>query len=359
MKITLFIGSLYGGGAERVTCNLANYLVKKGHQVEILTMSETKESYELDNKVKVKTLLTLNERKTKIWNTLIRLPKFWSYLRHNKNDVYIVMLPKTIIMLLVFKWMTKAKVIASERSNPAAYPKVITKLLRKYAPKADGFVFQTEEASEWYRDTLEKNKIKIIPNAINPAFVRPRYAGPKRKVIAGAGRLHEQKNFALLIKAFAIIAPDFTDYNLIIYGIGDKKKELDNLVADYNLQNRVFFPGNIQNIAEEMEKNSIFVLSSNYEGMPNALMEAMALGLPCISTDCPVGGPRFLINNDVNGILVPVGDAKSLANAMKELLENPGKATLLGNNAFEIARQLTADKVYGQWEVFIKAVVAT
>lgn len=357
MKITLFIGSLYGGGAERVSCNLASYLAQKGHQVEILTMSETEETYELDKKVTIKTLLPLSKRKNKLWNMVIRFPKFWRYLKTTNNDVYIVMLPKTIIMLLSFKWMTKAKIIAAERADPAAYSNKIARLLRICASKADGFVFQTEEALTWYGKTLQKVKTKVIPNAINPIFIRPYYTGERKKVIAGVGRLNEQKNFALLINAFAMLASDFKDYKLIIYGKGEKKKELENLAAGYGLQDRILFPGNIRNIAEEMEKNSVFVLSSNYEGMPNALMEAMALGLPCISTDCPVGGPKYLIKNGVNGLLVPIKNKEAMAMAIRKILTDPEKALKMGSEATKISNELSPDKIYSQWEAFCLKVI--
>lgn len=353
MKITLFIGSLYGGGAERVTCNLASYLVQHGHQVEILTMSETEKAYELDKRVSVRTLLSLKERKNTVMNTLIRMPRFWKYLKVSDTDAYVVMLPKTTIMLLMFRWLTKAKVIAAERVDPASYSNRITKMLRRFAKRADGWVFQTEDARKWYGDTIRNCKSTVIPNAVNPIFIRPKYEGKKRKAIAGAGRLDVQKNFSLLIRAFAKIAPGFPEYNLIIYGKGDKEQELKALVDRLGLQGRVEFPGNIQNIAEEMEKNTMFVLSSDFEGMPNALMEAMALGLPCISTDCPCGGPRYLIQDGVNGLLVPVGDTEKMSDALVNLLQNTHEADELGREASKIVDRLAPEEVYGQWEDFI------
>lgn len=359
MKVTFFIGSLYGGGAERVTCNLANYLVQQGHEAEILTMSETDQAYEIDEKVTTKTLLELSGRRGKLWNTVVRFPRLWNYIKKNPTDAYIVMLPKTTILLLAVRWIIKAKVVVAERADPKAYRKQISNMLRRYASRADGWVFQTDDARNWYGDAITKCKSIVIPNAINPVFIRPRYESAKRKRIAGVGRLNDQKNFSLLINAFAIIAPDFPDYNLTIYGKGDKEAALKELVSNLGLRERVEFPGNIQNIADEVEKSAMFVLSSNFEGMPNALMEAMALGLPCISTDCPCGGPRYLIQNDKNGILVPVGDIQSMAKAMREILSSPRKAESLGEEARKIADRLEPGKIYGQWEQFICSLVET
>lgn len=357
MKITFFIGSLYGGGAERVTCNLASYLVQHGHQVEILTMSETEKKYELDKRVSIRLLLSLKERKNTVWNTLIRMPKFWRYLKASDTDEYIVMLPKTTIMLLMFRWLTKAKVIAAERVDPASYSNCIAKMLRHFAKRADAWVFQTEDAQKWYGDAIQNCKSIVIPNAINPIFIRPQYMGEKRKTIAGAGRLNDQKNFSLLIRAFAKIATEFAEYNLVIYGKGDKEQELKSLVDSLGLRKRVEFPGNIQNIADEMEKNTMFVLSSDFEGMPNALMEAMALGLPCVSTDCPCGGPRYLIRNGVNGLLVPVGDVDEMTRAMRRILSDSKTAENMGKEAMKIAKELAPDKIYGLWEKFVDGIV--
>lgn len=357
MKVTLFIGSLYGGGAERVTCNLASYLVQHGYQAEILTMSETEKAYELDERVSVKTLLSLEERKNTVMNTFVRMPRFWRYLKTSDTDAYIVMLPKTTIMFLMFRWLTKAKVIAAERVDPASYSERIAKMLKKYAKRADGWVFQTEDAQKWYGDSIKDSKSTVIPNAVNPVFIRPRYVGEKRKVIAGAGRLDSQKNFGMLIRAFAEIAPEFPEHNLVIYGKGDEEKELKSLVESLGLQGRIELPGNIQNIAEEMEKNTMFILSSDFEGMPNALMEAMALGLPCVSTDCPCGGPRYLIQDGVNGLLVPVGDADEMAEAMRRVLSDSNLAENMGKEARKVAIDLAPEKIYGQWKKFVEGTV--
>lgn len=357
MKLTLFINSLYGGGAERVTCNLASYLAERGHEVDILTMSATEKSYELDKRVSIHTLLPLKDRKNKIWNTLIRFPRLWKYLLTKKKDAYIVMLPETTLFLLMFRFLTKAKIIAAERADPAVRSPMMQKWLRFYASKADGWVFQTKEAMAWYANSITHCQARVIPNAINPIFIRDSYKGKRKKEIVAAGRLTEQKNFALLISAFKKIADDFPEYTLTIYGQGEKENELKTLASDLRLSNRIHFPGNVQNIADKMEKAEMFVLSSNFEGMPNALMEAMALGLPCISTDCPVGGPRYLIENGVNGLLVPVKDVNKMAEAMRKLLIHVENANDMALEARKISTRLNPKQIYGEWEQYIHSIV--
>lgn len=355
-RVTLFIGSLTGGGAERVTCNLANYLANKNFIVEVITMSDVDDKYKLDDRVKKISLINASERKNVIYDAILRYVRLGSYMKTQAVDCYVVMLPITIAMMLLQKRKTNAKIVASERNDPASYSPVMQRVQKWLAKRADGYVFQTEDAETWYGDAVNNCKTEIIPNAINQAFIREPYDGDKRKVIAGTGRLKDQKNFPLLIRAFAKIADQFPDYNLVIYGEGEKRQELENLIKEQNLEGRVSLPGNIQNIADEMEKNSMFVLSSDYEGMPNALMEAMALGLPCVSTDCPCGGPRFLIQARVNGVLVPVGEVDEMAEAMRKLLNNREYGMRLGKEARKIQQRLAPEKIYGEWEQFIARV---
>ena len=258
------------------------------------------------------------------------------------------MLPITIAFLLHLKKFSKAKFIASERCNPTSYSGIKRLLMQHYGKRADAWVFQTEEAAKWYEGIAKKSV--IIPNAINPAFIRKPHEGEKEKCIVAAGRLSEQKNFKLLIDAFALISEEFSDFSLNIYGKGPLEEELREYARSKQLEARVKFMGYVDDMPEQLEKATAFVLSSDFEGMPNALMEAMALGLPCVSTDCPCGGPSYLINTDENGILVPVGDAEKMAVAMRKILADPELSNTLSNNARQISDRLAPQKIYKEWE---------
>lgn len=357
MKITFFIGGLSGGGAERVVCNLANYLADRGHEINVLTMSDDKSSYTIDDRVLRVPLLFEFERKNFIFNSVLRLCRFISYLWKSKVDAYVVMLPATTTMLLQLRRLTKAKIIASERADPSKYSSIQQKLLRLLAGKADGWVFQTREVCNWYGDYTSRAKVSIISNAINPEFIRPVYKGERRKVIVSAGRMSIQKNQELLIRAFADISKDYPDYKLIIYGDGEKRSTLTAIVEELGIKDNVKLPGYTTNIGEKIKDAALFVLSSNFEGMPNALMEAMALGLPCISTDCDGGGARFLIENEKNGLLVPKGNVETLAAAMDRMLSDYAFAEQCGEEAHKICERLAPERIYGEWEQFIKDVV--
>ena len=340
-----------------MACNLANALTAAGHTVEMLTMSDAEDSYPLDDRVTRAHLLKASERKNTVYNTWIRMRRLRRYLKANKDvDAYVVMLPVTITMTILVRGATKAKIILSERNDPVNYSSLIQKLMRYSCKKADGMVFQTDAVKAWYAKDLKKTESAVISNAINPAFIRPAYEGEREKVIVGAGRFNAQKNFPLLIRAFARIAGKFPDYKLAMYGQGRLLESYQSLAEELGIGGRVEFPGYVPDMPARLEKAGMFVLSSDYEGMPNALMEAMASGLPCVSTDCGGGGARFLIRDGENGLLVPIGDEVAMAEAMEKVLSDEELAATLGNNARKLQETLAPDKIYGEWERFIRQI---
>lgn len=358
MNITFFIGGLSGGGAERVTCNLSNFLIERGHDVSILTMADDAPTYNLDKRIKRQSLIIQKERHGFLYNGILRLWRFYSYLRRHITDIYIVMLPATTIMLLQIRRFTKAKMIASERNIPMSYPKLQQYWLKRLAHNADGWVFQTEEERLWYGETVRKAKLTTIANAINPDFVKPVFEGKRRPSIVTAGRMTKQKNQELLLKAFSTLACKFPYVGIEIYGEGSEEGRLRNVIKEHGLEGRVKLCGYTCNLGDKIKDISLFVLSSDYEGMPNALMEAMALGLPCISTDCDGGGAKFLIENEKNGLLVPKGDVDALAKAMERMLSDRDFAERCGREAHKICERLAPEKIYGEWETFIQNVIA-
>lgn len=354
MKITLLISSLSLGGAERTVCNIANYLSEKGHEVDVLTVSGEK-SYHLNPKVNL--ICMFDETQSRLPHFLInlfRLYNFNKYLRKNKRDIYLSFLPKLSTLLLRQRKLIQGTVIIAERGDPKNIPQSLAKVRDKYYHLSDGFVFQTEEAQQYYKDKgFNISNSIIIPNAINSECLRPEYKGKPNYEIVTVGRLSHQKNIQMLIEAFSNLAHDYPKFTLKIYGDGPLKEELSSQAQTLGIQDRVKFMGFVDNITDRIKGASLFVLPSNYEGMPNALAEAMALGLPCISTDCPVGGPRFLIQDGINGLLIPVGDTNSLIGSMRLLLNNPDKASEIGRNARMIIDRLKPETIYNQWEKFL------
>ena len=355
MKITLFIGGLSGGGAERVTCNLANYLASQNHQVEILTVSDEPSTYPLSDSV---SRYSLTVPFLKICRSPLRILRFVWYLVSRKREVYVVFLPRTTFMLLKLRFLTKAKVIAAQRIMPSALKEGTQQKLKACAGKADGWTFQTQEQLDWFGAAIRAAKTAVISNAINPDFIKPMYDGVRRPCIVTAGRMTKQKNQELLLKAFSTLADRFPDVRIEIYGEGPEEQHLRAVIKELCMEKRVKLCGYVCNLSDHIKDASLFVLSSDYEGMPNALMEAMAQGLPCISTDCDGGGARFLIDNGKNGLLVPKGDIDALTDAMKRMLSDREFAGRCGQEAHKICERLAPERIYGEWETFIQNVVA-
>lgn len=352
MKITIFTGSLSGGGAERVATNLANFLSCRGHEVELLTVGERNAIEALAPQIRTSSLAAKAQSSNKVLNRIQRFSALKKYIKEQNRDCYISLLSLPSIMLLLLRRATKATIIVSQRINPGSQARWVQAANRWLARRADGFVFQTKEARDWFLPFIRRDRQVIIPNAINPAFLRAPHTGQRNREIVSIGRLTAQKNFALLITAFSLISEEFPDYRLTIYGEGPFRKQLEDQVQDLNLADRVSLPGFVTEIEQRLETAAMFALSSDYEGMPNALMEAMALGLPCVSTDCSGGGASFLIDSGKNGLLVPTGNAQALAEAMRSILSNPQLAARLGTEAAAIKKQLNPEEIYKQWESF-------
>lgn len=356
MRITVFIGTLAGGGAERVVCNLANFLVKRGHEVDLLTLKDAVPVEPLVDGVKTTPLYMEKEGSKRIIKAIKMIIRLRRYMKKAKVDTYVVMLPLTTILMLLFAGLTKAPIIAAERADPRVYSKMKKWLLQHLAHRAKLWIFQTEEVKQWYMPRLTNVEVAVLPNAVNPAFLREQYTGVRENTIVGAGRLTEQKRFDLLIRAFAAISAEFPEYYLTIYGKGPKLSELQNLAESLGIKERVVFPGYIADMPQRMEKASMFVLASDYEGMPNVLIEAMALGLPCVATDCGGGGARYLVKDGVNGLLIPIRDEAAMADAMRSILNDPEKAAQLGAQARLLQEKLSPECVYSTWETYIQKI---
>ena len=225
--------------------------------------------------------------------------------------------------------------------------------MKKLYPKADGFVFQTEKQKELFDKEIQKKSV-IIYNPIKDEFLNANKSMQKENTIISVGRLVEQKNQKMLIEAFSKIAKEYPNYTLKIFGAGPLESNLKKQIEELNLLDRIILCGICDDIKTELEKAKIFVLSSDYEGMPNALIEAMAVGLPVISTDCPCGGPKELIENEKNGLLIEVGDVEDLTKKMKYLIENQEETAKMGKNAEKIQEKLHSINILKQWKSYIE-----
>lgn len=359
MKIDFLITSLGGGGAERVVCNLSNYLQLNGEDVSVTAIRGGATSYNLDSSVKL-TYLQENyyDLPITVKIRLNEIRKVYNFLHSQESDHTIVcFLELPVAYALIFKPFIKAKMIICERNNPEFYSKSYQKLYKLLADRADMCVCQTNVIADWYRKIIDKEtKIKVIPNSINSSILETPKGDRSKKEIVTMARLSPQKNQRMLIEAFAEIEKAYPDYTLYIYGEGPLRDELTTLVERMGLERKVTFPGFTKNVIGVLSTASMFVMTSDHEGMPNALAEAMAMGIPCISTDCGGGGARELIDNGKNGILIPCRDKDALVAAMKTLLQDESKANSISMESVKIRQRLDPDFIHSQWRYLFQHV---
>lgn len=352
MMIVFVLASLGSGGAERVVSLLANKMVERGHQVEIICLKFNDVYYQTDSRVKV----TLAMRQTKNRFTEI----FWlrKYLKKQNPDVVIPFTEGVYCFTILSLLGTGIPIIASERLDPAAMSKTRKILKRLLLPFADWLVVQTQSIKEYFPESIQK-KTSIIYNPVNDSvFNLPSLqgrAGERLNRIISVGRLYPQKNQAMMIRAFAKVADEFPDWQLVIYGEGPLRAELEFLVSSFKLQDRVLLPGRTEHVIEELRKSRIFCMSSDYEGMSNAMIEAICVGLPVVTTR--VSGTEELIENCENGFLVEIGDECGLADSMFKLMSSPILVETMSLKNKKLAGQFDIDLIVGQWIDLINEII--
>lgn len=355
-RIALFISSLQKGGSERVMVNLAEYLHAKKYDVILVTQYKNDKEYSISPEIR-RVYSEPDESALqggRIKNFCVRFRALREIWNAYKPDVILSFLGKNNLMAVATAAFLPSKVAVSVRGEPTMeYEGKLMRLLAKVVFRfADGVILQTERAQAFFPKAVRKRSV-ILPNPLNPQFLNRKTCEEREELVVAAGRLDENKNHAMLIHAFAKIAEEYPAVNLIIYGEGELRPALESLVEEKGLGDRVFLPGSVDDIASHICKARIFALTSNTEGMPNSIMEAMALGIPVIATDCPCGGPAALIENEVNGLLVPVGDAFALADAFRRIFEDRDFELKMRGNASMITEKLAPDKVNREWEEYL------
>lgn len=350
MKVMFVVPGLLYGGAERVISILSNQFIKNNIEVYIYVIA-TKERcvYEMDKGVRISYYLDDNNfsaydllKNIRI-KTKIEKP---DYIISFANDVCAYCCIATLGM--------NVPVIYSERNDPNNNYRTRKERLFRFIVKrfAQAFVFQTEGAKVCYRVKRNK-KVSVILNPMECSNVPVHDFEKENKEIVSVGRLERQKNQKVLIDAFAMIANEFTDYILTIYGEGTLREQLEKQVNDRGLINRVRLPGAQKDIFDKIKGATVFVLSSDYEGLPNALIEAMAIGLPCVSTDCTPGGARELICSGINGEIVMTNNSTAIAEGLRRLLLEKELRVKYGKNALRIKDRINPNEIASQWISFM------
>ena len=357
MKILFFIYSLGSGGAERVTAELASYWAKLGHKITIVTIADRSfDFYTLDPSIKKISLNLANKSSgilSAIINNIFIITKLNKIIKRESPHATIAMMSTASILLALTPAKNTIK-IGSERIYPPAVPLgKVWEFMRKASYKnLDTVVAQTTEIKEWIKQNTNAKNICIIANPISlPLKNTEPYAEiPKSNSnhILAVGRLEVQKGFDMLIEAFSQISSKHPKWELTIVGEGTQRAVLQTKIDQLKLQLKIHLLGQAGNISDWYKRSDIFVMSSRFEGFPNALVEALAHGLPSISFDCK-SGPNDIILNNKNGILVEDGNIEKLAIAMSQLINNEQMRKEYAKKATDIKDIFFIDKISKQW----------
>lgn len=346
-KIVFFLGSMGRGGAERVISILSKEYASKGWQTDIGVLLFYDLCYEIDQSTRLLDFTGNTESRKR--RVLYWLHSIRQYVRKEDPDVIVSFAARINALVQLGCWGMDKKIIVSERADPWNDGRELpVRLLNNlFYPKAYKVIFQTKRTRSYFNKKIRKNSTIIR----NPVRVGQRAVFPRKSKIVTVGRCSKEKNHKMLIEAFAEVAARHPEYELWIYGDGVLRGELEQQCGTLGISDKVMFPGNVADVHRQIADAEMFVLTSDHEGLSNALMEAMQMGLPCISTRC--GGSDEIIIDGENGLLTPVGDKERLIEAMEKLIGDKGLAENIGKNAERDAGQFDAEVVLKQWDAVI------
>ena len=327
---------------------VANQMVEFGHDVSMILIRDKERTYHCHPDINLIQLTYPSSRKAFILPRRLHLIR--KHAKAIKPDCIVSFMWDVNVMTLIATAGLGIRIVVSERAFPGSSHRspASRRLEAALYSLSSVIVYQTEGARDFCPSHL-RGRSRVIPNVVVKPSLAP-YEGVRSKTIVSVGRLTEQKNFPMLLKAFARFSKSHPDYSLRIFGEGEQRGRLIELASCLGIADKTEFAGYISNIPEQINEAAMFVLSSNYEGISNAMTEAMALGLPVICTDCPAGGAAMVIENGVNGLLVPVGDASALAVAMNIVADNHELAQRISRQAKEVANRFSSESIGRMWE---------
>ena len=393
-KVVMVMPHMVGGGAERVAAQIMNKLNERGYDTRfILTSAKKNEVVRSDLNEKTELILLTEEMKSETtgqklahlparaystifgklyekqgkyvpasvgkatieWQYHREIAWLRNYFQQNTDMTVIVFLQPSIPMVLLAAQGLPNKVIISERADPNRLMKKRygKPFIEKYYIRADAAAFQTEDAKAVYPEAIAKKGI-VIFNPLKDNLPQP-YHGERNENITTFCRISNQKNLPLLLEAFSQVHSKHPEYMLRIIGDAPNKEgrevlqALDKKIGALNLKESVKLEPFMKNVHEAIIKDAMYVNSSDYEGISNAMLEAMAIGMPVVCTDCPIGGAKATITNGENGLLVPIQNAEELANEMNRVIEEDGLAIKLSQNASKLRNEISLDNITDKW----------
>lgn len=330
MKIIFVIPNMTGGGTERVISLLSEEYIRMGLDVAIMQFAGYERAYELDGRIEDFSIAPRSGGNPIIM--VRRLVDMRRYFKKNPDCRIFSFCVMGAVFSVIATFGMKRYILVAERSSPDSCKQV---KLRNWAYKrTNRITFQTNEGITYFPDWI-KPKAVVIPNPIDAALPEP-YEGKRSHRIVSVGRLHAVKNHALLFEAFADFSQQFPDYELHIYGQGELEQELKEYAGRLEISDKIVWHGFRKNVKEEIRDAGMFISTSNYEGISNSMLEALAMGIPSICTNCPIGGARSYIEDGENGLLIPVRDKEALIKAMIRIASDDAFAASLSENAAKV-----------------------
>lgn len=350
-KLILSFATLAQGGAARVCSNLSFPLCDTYDEVILVTWADRPQFYEYDHRAKWYCV----EKEVSSKNDLKRMRWFRSLAKREKPNLILSFLEPFNIRVLLCTIGLGVKTIVAERNDPRSVNKywIMNQFEKLVYRRTDKILVQTDTVRKFFDGVLSE-RTHIIYNPVNLSedMVGKALAMEKKKRIVSVARLMPQKNHDILIKAFAFFLKQHPDYTLTIYGEGPLMEKLKNLANALDVGDKVFLPGPSKSIHQDILDAKMMCLVSQREGMSNAMIEAMCLGLPCICTK--VSGAVDLITDGENGVLVDIGDIKGLVAKMNGLADNDELCKKIGSNASKLYKLLNKEKIYNEWISFLK-----
>lgn len=353
--ILTFINEMNCGGAQRVLSNLINLWTEKGYKVVLVTVSSEPSFYSLHKNIQWISLGNIGVAKSTasaVIATVRRIVRLRKILKRYKPEVALSFMPSANVQLALASLGLSHRVVGSERVYPpfAGLTPLWSRARFLAYRFLDSVIVQTNEASDWMKQNITTKNLVVIPNPVilpndtgeinTEAIVNQNY----KYIILAVGRLVPQKGFDILISIFAQLANKYPEWKLCIAGEGTERNHLEKMISNFGLESRIELLGEVSNIESWYKRSSIFVMSSRFEGFPNALAEAMAYGLPVISFDCKTG-PRELIKHEINGLLIELGNEISLRESLARLMNDKVLRKKFGLRAVEVKNKFSIEHI--------------
>ena len=370
-RLVFFIQSMGGGGAERVTANLANFWADQGWGVTVVTLAPIGlDFFALHPAVKRLCLNLTSESRHVVMGlsqNLRRVIAMRRVLKEISPDIALAVMTGANVRLALAAWGLPVLAVGSEHVHPPQFPLgFLWEVLRRHSyGRLHAVAALTAESADWLQNHTNAKRVAVIPNAApwplpaqDPKLLPKAVCLDGRKILLGVGRLVAEKGFDMLLHAFALLASKYPDWDLVILGEGPLRQMIENTVKTSGMEDRVFLPGSVNNVGEWYQRADLFVMSSRFEGFGNALAEALASGLSAVSFDCDTG-PRNIIRHERDGLLVPPEDTAELAAALSRLMGDASLREVFSRSAVEARDRFSLTRVTGLWEdLFEQAAVS-